>query len=334
MFAGNISVAFRRAAAVGLAVSVLAIAGLAGNTAVATEKITYLFPAPPFLPAFGPIQLAQGKGYYKAAGLDVVFAVGKGGVDVAKQVGTGNAQLGGILADGPILVRQNGVPIKAVASFGGRGFMQLVVRKDLNIKKAIDLKGKTISVMSFQDTTFYALLGVLASAGLTRDDVNIQAAGPSGTWKLLAAGKVQGMAGVPDWIPPVLQSGLEIDIIPSDRFFPTMAQAIGVSDKYIKDRPDVVRGFVRASLKGMKDIIDNPSVAAAEFATIVPRWKGKEGYVKAVFNYYADLVYPGQKRLGEIDGARMSKLQDFYLKSKIIRKKSTLNELFTNEFIE
>jgi len=35
------------------------------------EKITYLFPAPPVLPAFGPIQLAQGKGYFKDAGLDV-----------------------------------------------------------------------------------------------------------------------------------------------------------------------------------------------------------------------------------------------------------------------
>ena len=29
-------------------------------TARANEKITYLFPAPPILPAFGPIQLAKG----------------------------------------------------------------------------------------------------------------------------------------------------------------------------------------------------------------------------------------------------------------------------------
>ncbi len=216
MIVSRISVLIHAAA--WLALSVLIVAGFAGSSAVAAEKITYLFPAPPFLPAFGPIQLAQGKGYYKAAGLDVAFAIGKGGVDVAEQVGAGNAQLGGILADGPILVRQNGVPIKAVASFGGRGFMQLVVRKDLGIKKAIDLKGKTLSVMSFQDTTFYALLGVLASAGLTRNDVNIQAAGPSGVWKLLAAGKVQGMAGVPDWIPPVQQAGVKIDIIPPTSF--------------------------------------------------------------------------------------------------------------------
>ena len=47
-------------------------------TAQSLEKVTYLFPAPPILPAFGPIQLAQGKGYFKEAGLEVSYAVGRG----------------------------------------------------------------------------------------------------------------------------------------------------------------------------------------------------------------------------------------------------------------
>ena len=68
--------------------------------------------------------------------------------------------------------------MKIVALFGGKGFMQLVVRADSGIQKPADLKGKTITVMSYQDTTFYALLGLLASAGLTQNDVDIQAAGP------------------------------------------------------------------------------------------------------------------------------------------------------------
>jgi len=177
------------------------------------EKITYLFPAPPILPAFGPIQLAQGKGYFTAAGLDVSFAVGRGGVDVAKQVGAGNAPLGGIVADGPIMVRGNGVPVKIVAVFGGKGFMQLVVREDSGIEKPADLKGKTITVMSYQDTTFYALLGLLASAGLTQNDVDIQSAGPTGVWEFVATGKSVGMAGVPDWIPPVQAAGVKVKVI-------------------------------------------------------------------------------------------------------------------------
>ena len=49
---------------------------------------------------------------------------------MAKQVGAGNAPIGGIVGDGPIMVRGNDVPVKIVAVFGGKGFMQLVVRED------------------------------------------------------------------------------------------------------------------------------------------------------------------------------------------------------------
>src|ERR1700736_2457813 len=200
----------------------------------AAEAVTYLFPAPPVLPAFGPIQRAKGKGYFAQAGLDVSFAVGRGGVDVAKQVGAGNALIGGIVADGPIMVRQNGVPIKIAALFGGKGFMQLVVREDSGIEKPADLKGKTITVMSYQDTTFYALLGLMASAGLTQNDVNVQQVGPVGVWQFVAEGKSQGMAGVPDWIPPVQAAGVKVKVIPTETFFPHMAQAIAASDDIIK----------------------------------------------------------------------------------------------------
>jgi NitT/TauT family transport system substrate-binding protein len=303
-------------------------------TAWAADSVTYLFPAPPSLPAFGPIRLGKGKGYFAAAGIDVNFAVGRGGVDVAKQVGAGNAPLGGIVADGPIMVRQNGVPIKIVAVFGGRGFMQLVVREDSGIEKPADLKGKTISVMSFQDTTYYALLGLLASVGLTQDDLNIQSAGPAGVWEFVATGKAAGMAGVPDWIPPVEAAGVKVKIIPSDEYFPHMAQGIGVSDQTLKEKPELVGRFVQAALRGMKDVMDDPSKAADDFVSFVPEWKGKEGAVKAAFAYYATLVYPGQRRLGEIDAERLGKLQDFYLAKGIIQRKSPLEDLYSNAFIK
>jgi NitT/TauT family transport system substrate-binding protein len=302
--------------------------------AFAAESVTYLFPAPPSLPAFGPIRLAKGKGYFTDAGIDVSFAVGRGGVDVAKQVGAGNAPLGGIVADGPIMVRQNGVPIKIVAVFGGRGFMQLVVREDSGIDKPADLKGKTISVMSFQDTTYYALLGLLASAGLTQDDLNIQSAGPAGVWEFVATGKSAGMAGVPDWIPPVQAAGVKVKVIPTDEFFPHMAQGIGVSDQVLKEKPELVGKFVKAALRGMKDIMDDPNRAAEDFVTFVPEWQGKEGAIKATFNYYATLVYPGQPQLGEVNVERLRNLQDFYLAKGIIQRKSPLEDLYTNQFIK
>jgi len=318
------------AGGIALGVGALGIA----RDARADEEITYLFPAPPILPAFGPIRLAQGKGYFMQAGLTVNFATGRGGVDVAKQVGAGNAPIGGIVADAPIVVRQNGVPVKIVCLFGGKGFMQLVVRADSGIAKPADLKGKTITVMSYQDTTFYALLGLLASVGLSKDDVDIQSAGPVGVWQMVATGKSVGMAGVPDWIPPVEAAGVKVNVLPTDEFFPHMAQAVAASDQIIKDKPDMVRAFVKAALHGMKDIMDDPNAAAADFVKFVPEWNGKEDQVKEAFAYYDKLIYPGQKQLGEVDPERVARLQDFYLAKGIIEKKSPVDDLYTNQFIK
>ena len=142
------------------------------------------------------------------------------------------------------------------------------------------------------------------------------------------------MAGVPDWIPPVQAAGVKVKVIPTDEFFPHMAQGIGVSDQVIKDKPELVRKFVQAALRGMKDIMDDPDKAAEDFVKFVPEWKGKEGAVKATFHYYATLVYPGQPQLGEVNVERLSNLQDFYLAKGIIQRKSPVEELYSNEFIK
>src|SRR5947209_20562261 len=109
---------------------------------VAAEKITYLLPAPPSLPAFAPWVLAKHLGYYSQAGYDVEFVVARGGVDVAKQIGVGNAPIGGAIGDTPIIVRGNGVPIKAVGLMGGGALTIVVGRKNRGIDKLEDLRGK------------------------------------------------------------------------------------------------------------------------------------------------------------------------------------------------
>ncbi len=319
------------AAILGAAACIATCAG--APTIAGAEEVTYLFPAPPVLPAFGPIQIAKGNGYFKAEGLEIKFRRAKGGVDVAKQVGVGNTDLGGGLADGPIIVRAQGVPVRSVAVFGGRGFMQLVVRADSGIKTPKDLKGKTISVMSYQDTTFYALRGMLASQGLTLKDVKAIAVGPRAVAGMVIKKRAVGCACVPDWIPPFHRAKVKIRIIRSEDYFPHMAQAILASDVILKKRPQTVIKFIRASMRGMKDIMDNPAKATKDFVKAVPLWKGKEGYIKAVFRYYAQLVYPSTLKQGVIDPKRLAKLQAFYLTQKIVRKKVPLNLLYTNKFV-
>jgi NitT/TauT family transport system substrate-binding protein len=319
-----------------LAVPVLAVGTLlasAPTQKALAEDVTYLLPAPAFLPAFGPWMLAKARGYYKAEGLNVKFQPARGGVDVAKQVGAGNAVIGGGIGDTPIIVRPNGIPVKAVAVLGGRSLMQLVTRNDRGIKTLKDLKGKTITALSLKDTTYYALLGMLASAGLTKNDVKAQGAGPVGVWKLFLAGKADAMAAVPDWIGIAYGAKMKFKIWPADDHFKSMAQAILASDKVIKEQPQLIAKLVRATLRGLGDIMKDPDGASIDYVKHVKRHKGKEKQMASVFKLYNKYVYPGQKIVGAMDRERLKGLQDFYVKQGIVRKGSKLDDLYTNQFV-
>jgi len=327
----------RRSALFGTVMGALfAAASLVGapSPATAAEKVTYLLPAPPFLPAFGPWMVAQARGYYADAGLEVEFQAAKGGVDVAKQVGAGNAAIGGAIGDTPIIVRANGIPVKAVAVLGGRSLTQLVAREDSGIDGPEDLKGKTVTTMSYQDTTFYALLGSLAAVGLGKDDLDIQAAGPAGVWKLFAAGESAAMAAVPDWIGIVQGQGIKVRIMPIETYFNSMAQAILASDETIEKQPELIGKLVRATLRGMKDIMDDPAGAAVDYVKAVPQHAGKEKAMEAVFRLYNEYVYPGQDVPGAMDPKRLASVQDFYVEQGIVRERTPLDQLYTNQFVE
>jgi NitT/TauT family transport system substrate-binding protein len=319
-----------------LAVTALLSMALGGlpKSAAALEPVTYLLPAPIFLPAFGPWIVARARDYYAAEGLDVHFETARGGADVAKQVGVGNAVIGGAMGDTPIIVRGNGVPVRAVAVLGGQGLMQLIVRADSGIKGPADLRGKTVNVTAYQETTYYATLGMLAAVGLTKNDVDIQAAGSANIWKFFLAGKADAMAGVPDFIAEVEKEGAKVTIIPSSQYFKSMGQAILASDQTIKERPDLVRKLVRATLRGMQDIVDDPAAAAAIYVTAIPARAGQERHIERVFRLYKQYVYGGQAVPGEMNRDQLIALQRFYVREGISQSALPVDDLFTNEFVK
>ena len=297
------------------------------------QEVTYLLPAPGTLPAFGPWMIAQAKGYYKAEGLDVKFVTARGGVDVAKQVGAGNAVIGGAIGDTPIIARAQGIPVKAVAVLGSGSLMQLVSHKDEHIESPRELKGKTVTVLAYTDTTYYALLGMLSKVNLTKNDVNIQAAGPAGIWQQFAARKASAMASTPDWTVNAMEAGAQVDILPADVYFKSMAQAILASDETIQKNPQLIQKLVRATLHGMRDIMANPKEAAKVYAEYVTVHKGKEASIEAMFGMYNKYVYLNQKVPGAMDEARLADLQKFYVANGVVSSAAPLKDLYTNQFV-
>jgi NitT/TauT family transport system substrate-binding protein len=291
-------------------------------------------PAPATLPSFIPWTLAKHRGYYAKEGLNVTFQTANGGVDVAVQVGAGNAPIGGGIGETTIITRPNGVPAKTVAVLGGGAFTQLVLPDSPSGPSDLkELKGKTVGVLAYQDTSYYSLLGMLASAGLTKADVNIQAVGMS-IWQQFAAGKVDAMAATINWALDARDAGRKIRLVRSDTYFPSMAQAIIASDAMIKNRPDLIRKLVRATLRGMQDMMDEGPRVVADYVAAVPSMKGKEKLLSEVVSLYVEYVYRGQKVVGAMKPDQLAVVQKFYVSQGIVTKPSPLEQLYTNEFVQ
>lgn len=319
-----------RRTVLGAALAMPALARAQGH-----QAMTYLFPAPSFLPAFMPHQLAQKRGYFAAEGLAVTFQTGRGGADTAKQVGTNNADLGGGVGETTMIVRANGVPVRGVALLGGRPIFQLAVRKAAGVKSIAELRGRKVGVIGFQDTGYYALLAVLASAGLRRTDLQIQAVGPAGVTQLMIAGSLDAIMTTPDWTDTIEGAGTPLDLHPIDAIFPAMAQAVYASDETIQRKPQVVRGFVRAILKGVRDCQQDPAAASRDFIAAVPQHAGKEAEMERVLRRYVEDVYATNppSALGRFDPERLRTVQRFYMENGILQTAVPVEELYTNDFV-
>lgn len=316
-------------------VGALAAVAFANRAAAASRPMTYLFPAPSFLPAFIPFHVARKRGYFEANNLAVTSQTAKGGVDVAKQVGAGNADFGNALGDTPIIVRPNGIPVRAVALLGQHSLFQIAARKAVNVKSIADLRGRKIGVTSYQEAAFYALLAVLSANGLKRSDVQIEAVGPAGMTELMIAKALDATMTVIEWADAIEAAGVALDYFRIDKFFPAMPQAILASDTTIKQRPALVAAFVKTQLQAVRDCIDDPAKAARDFVAIVPQYRGREAMVERILRRYVDDVYRTEppSALGRLDAERFKVVQSFYLNNKIINAPSPIDTLFTNAFV-
>jgi NitT/TauT family transport system substrate-binding protein len=307
---------------------------LAALPAHAAETVKFLLPTVSELPSFAPWVLAKSEGYYAAEGLDMQFLVGRGGVDVATQVGAGNADMGEATGDTTIFVRGNGVPVKTVAVLGGGGLMQLVVRDDSGIKDLKDLRGKRIAVIAYTDSTYYVLQGMLATVGMSKNDIEAQAVGIAAVQQLVSNNTMPAGACNPECVTTIQDNDPKVKVYVSSDYTASMAQAMVASDKVMKERPEMIRKVERATYRAWTEMRNDPAKMAHIYVAAVPSHTGQENYLARVFANYEKWVYSGkQTKTWAMDPKRLDELEDLYLSQGVIRAKVPLDQLYSNDFL-
>ena len=158
-------------AAATLTAGLLSAALLAPSPAAAQDKMTVLLDW--FVnPDHAQLVVAQEKGFFKDAGLDVTLVAPADPNDPPKQVAAGNADLA--ISYQPQLHIQvsEGLPLVRVGTLVSTPLTSLVVLRDGPVKEMKDLKGRKVgfSVGGFEDV----LLGTMLEAnGLSLKDIQL-----------------------------------------------------------------------------------------------------------------------------------------------------------------
>ena len=205
------------------------------------------------------------KGYYKAEGLDVTVVPSKGTADAIKAVDSGIAQLGFI--DVPSLVAAGGVAaaIKIVAvNYQKPPYCVFSLNPGANVTSPKDMVGLEFgsSTASFVWKIHQAFMKMHGLDPSTLRVVNIDG---SARVPMLAARKVQAIDLFVMSEPGIRRAVKDAEpkcMLLGDHGLDIYANGIGVTEDFLQKNPEVVRGFIRAALRGWKDALANPEEAS------------------------------------------------------------------------
>jgi NitT/TauT family transport system substrate-binding protein len=215
----------------------------------------------------GAFLIALQQGYYKAEGLDVTIDRGKGSAEVVRQLAAGVYDMGfpdiNVVMDFDSKNPDQAFPV--LMSGYEEAPAAIVTLKSSGISEPKQLNGKKLGSAP-NDSTFKLFPIFARKTGVDVSTMEIQNIDPSLREVLLAQKKVDAIPG------QIFNSLLELKakgVAPDDiKYFmykdyglPLYANSVAASRTFLKEHPDAVRGFLRATLKGLKDMARDPELA-------------------------------------------------------------------------
>lgn len=264
---------------------------------------------------FAPFYLAQDKGYYASAGLDVTFQNGND-ADLIVLVGQGALDIG--LADGTSVIPAvaKGVPVRYVTTIYAK-FPNIVFTKATSdIKTVADLKGRKLGTPGKYGSSWIMLQALLGSVGLTTSDLDIQQYPDYGQGAALAQGAIDAATGFVNNEPVQLKlGGTESTIFTVDSVVPLPGNGLIAGVDAIRTKGAALKAFVAATLRAMSEIKADQTVALTPSLAQAPNLKGTEPAVllaildATVATWSSD--YTAAHGMGSIDRAAWQKSADF-----------------------
>src|ERR1700720_4476748 len=239
------------------------LVALAASPAAAQTAIKFTLDGP----VEGPealVLLPQDKGYFKAEGLDVTIDEAVSPLDPINRLASGGYEIG--FADLNVLIRYRdqhpSAPVKPIFVVYNKPSYSIVARRSRGITQPKDLENKKVGAPTAGSTyaawPLFAKLNDIDPSKVIIENIAIPVRAP-----MLAAGQIDAALGASFRIYVDLKDrGVPVDdivLMPmADYGLKLYGNTIIINPRFAADKPEAVRAFLHAFLKGLKDVVRRP----------------------------------------------------------------------------
>ena len=237
------------------------------SNANALEKITHVDCG--LVPSFSVVWVGVDAGIFKKNGLDVDILTAQSTVPCIQAMLAGEAQVGNPETVAGLIANQNGANFVNIMNYQKTILFELFVRSE--IKSPQDLKGKKMGINRFGATAESMSRIMLKNLGLDpyKDMTFVQVGGGPERALALMNNVVQAsLFSPPEPVKLAKEPSLKLLGKLSDQGVVYPYLNLVTTRKYLKDRPDIIRSFVKGYIESLKFY----ATAKTEATAIIAKW--------------------------------------------------------------
>jgi NitT/TauT family transport system substrate-binding protein len=289
----------------------------------------------------GAFLIALQKGYYKAEGLDVTIDRGKGSAEVVRQLASNVYDMG--FPDINVVMDFNSKNPDQAFPVLMSGYEEapaaIIMLKSSGITEPKQLNGKKLGSAP-NDSTFKLFPVFAKQTGIDMSSIQVQNIDPGLREVLLAQKKVDAIPG------QIFNSLLELKAkgVPAsdisyfmykDYGLELYANSVAASRQFLKEHPDAVRGFIRATIKGLKDMAHDPELAVNAAVAYEPLLNPdiERERLRVAMECCILTETVRKKGFGDVDQDRLRKIIATITDAYQLPRKPALEEVFTPDYL-
>lgn len=211
---------------------------------------------------FAPVYVAAERGYFADEGIDIAFENGFNESDGVERIAADDLQFGLISGEQVVLARANSRPLVYVFEWYHNFPVGVVSPADSNITQPSDLAGRVVGVPGPFGASYIGLRALLNAGGLTENDLGeLRSIGFTAADNICENKVEAAVIYIANEPLTIEQQCTPVNVIKVSDYATLVSNGLVTNEKTIRDKPDLVRGMVRAIQRGLVDVLADPDAA-------------------------------------------------------------------------